>query len=77
MSSKEESQLTNYRGFYTTDEAFCRDYNNKIFIRLPIPDRGIISDELVKKFVECISDAIGKHLTVFIHCKGGKGRLAL
>ena len=45
-----------------------------MFVRFPIPDRNITSDERALSISRCIINAIGEGNKVLVHCFGGKGR---
>lgn len=45
--------------------------------RFPIPDRGIASDEAIKRILDEIDRNIEEGLPVYLHCWGGHGRTGL
>ena len=53
-----------------------RGYKNKDYplrIRMPIPDVGVVSPEVMEKYLNRINWCL-RYVPVFIHCWGGRGR---
>ena len=69
MEEKESKRFRSYKDYVNEKRPQTK------FLNLPVPDRGVTSDEKIMKLAKCIADMIKTSDEVFyIHCWGGHGR---